>query len=247
MDESLLNQEFFQNLERINKQVLDIEKVFEHSGIKKILQRQKEPSQIYYELLTPVIEQQKRISELLSILPNVNSPMFQIMNDLKPLFDNLVEISKKIELESIDKDNISSNIDYNEIELITDKVNRGIALSKSDILSLIGILLSLYTLLLPDNSDHMKTHEMLNNLEKQVMEIDINQAIYYEVLQQVHVRTEPSSSKNSKKIDIVFPKEQVQFIQSKPYWIQVEYFDENRNETIIGWISKKYMRRVENR
>ena len=53
------------------------------------------------------------------------------------------------------------------------------------------------------------------------------------------------SDTKSEKIATVYPKQKLLVIEDKPYWLQVEYFDEKRNETIIGWISKKCTKRLD--
>ncbi|MGK0255908.1 MAG: methyltransferase-like protein, partial [Arcobacteraceae bacterium] len=88
-----------------------------------------------------------------------------------------------------------------------------------------------------------KTRQMIEQLEIKIS-TPKSQNIYYEVTKQVHVREYPSSSNKSGKLDILYPKHKLFIIQSKPYWIQVEYFNERLHETIIGWVSKRYTKKL---
>ncbi|MDZ7818594.1 MAG: SH3 domain-containing protein [Aliarcobacter sp.] len=81
----------------------------------------------------------------------------------------------------------------------------------------------------------------MNNLDNKISK-SLKQELHYEVTKQVNIR-ELADTK-SKKIAVVYPKQKLLVIENKPYWLQVEYFDEKRNETIIGWVSKKCTKRL---
>lgn len=209
-------------------------------------------------------------NEFLINLPKIDNSIFENMKTIQKLFNNsnfleLGNVYKQLkENLSIDKDfienlnnfskelypddNLDFDIKYKDIEEINTKIEQKEAFSKKDLLKLIRFLeilwlfYSIYSALNPDNLEHIKTQQIINSLDNKISK-SLKQELYYEITKQVNVR-ELADSK-SKKIAVTNPKQKLLIIQNKPYWLQVEYFDEIKNETIIGWVSKKYTKRLD--
>lgn len=156
----------------------------------------------------------------------------KIMEDYRKTFESL---AVEVELEKINK-KIENNIELEKSDLIT----------FDRIIAIIGLLFTFYTYYFPDNSEFIEMKQMIENLEKKVIESNHNTSIYYEVTKQVHVRKLSNNSKESKIIDIALPKQKVLIINNQPYWLQVEYFNATKQETVVGWISKRYAKKLSN-
>lgn len=203
----------------------------------------------------------KKETELTSLINAVNKTKITLNKDnsIKSMVQNLLEENQLLKIGDIQKQllenfskefQIKDNLDikYEDIEKINKKIEQKEAFSKKDLLKLIRFLeilwlfYSIYSALNPDNLEHIKTQQMINSLDNKISK-SLKQELYYEITKQVNVR-ELADSK-SKKIAVTNPKQKLLIIQNKPYWLQVEYFDEIKNETIIGWVSKKYTKRLE--
>jgi lipoate-protein ligase A len=203
----------------------------------------------------------KKESELTSLINAVNKTKITLNKDnsIKSMVQNLLEENQLLKIGDIQKQllenfskefQIKDNLDikYEDIEKINKKIEQKEAFSKKDLLKLIRFLeilwlfYSIYSALNPDNLEHIKTQQMINSLDNKISK-SLKQELYYEITKQVNVR-ELADSK-SKKIAVTNPKQKLLIIQNKPYWLQVEYFDEIKNETIIGWVSKKYTKRLD--
>ncbi|MFA6740203.1 MAG: SH3 domain-containing protein [Arcobacteraceae bacterium] len=203
----------------------------------------------------------KKETELTSLINAVNKTKITLNKDnsIKSMVQNLLEENQLLKIGDIQKQllenfskefQIKDNLDikYEDIEKINKKIEQKEAFSKKDLLKLIRFLeilwlfYSIYSALNPDNLEHIKTQQMINSLDNKISK-SLKQELYYEITKQVNVR-ELADSK-SKKIAVTNPKQKLLIIQNKPYWLQVEYFDEIKNETIIGWVSKKYTKRLD--
>lgn len=220
-----------------------------------------------------IFENMKTIQKLFN-----NSNLLELGNTYKQLrenlsinkdfIENLNNFSKELQVD----DNLDFDIKYEDIEEISKKIEQKKAFTKNDFatiiffMTLIGFIndvISLYSTLNPDNSEDVKTRQMMEIAKQQIIdkifqssietqqmikELDnkfsksLKQEIYYEVTKNTDVREQANTK--SKKIAVVYPKQKLLVIEDKPYWLQVEYFDEKRNETIIGWISKKCTKRL---
>jgi hypothetical protein len=187
---------------------------------------------------TKFAQQQKKLAENLS---------FTLSKIDTSFIDDLNKFSKELKTINFDKElfgleNIDSDIKYEDIETINNKIKNDLTLDKNDIslfVSIISFIFAVYVHYFPNNS--LQTME---DLDKKTLCVNTNQTVYYEVTKQVHVRE--NSTIESKKLDILFPKHKLLIIQNKPYWIQVEYFDKKKKETVIGWVSKRYTKRLNN-
>ena len=218
--------------------------------------------------LSQMLEQQEKLTSALAFsMPKIDNSLFDsiklVQSNLNAFNLNKIDISfientnkfikefKKINLnlQQFDLYNIDNNIEYYEINRISEKIEKGILLSKIDIskywkfIEVLFILYSIYLTINPDNSEHIKTQQMIVNLERNISTL-LKQDIYYEVTKQVHVRKYPNSIGKSKKLDIVFPKQKLLIVSKKSKWIEVEYFNEKNQETITGWVYKKYTKRL---
>jgi hypothetical protein len=197
-----------------------------------------------------------------SIFESINQNLFKERKFLnKDFIENLNNFSKELYLD----DKLDFDIKYEDIEKINKKIEQKKAFTKKDLstiiffMTLIGFIndvISLYSTLNPDNSGHIKTQQMIEKdsqpeikTQQMIKDLDtkfsksLNQEIYYEVTKNTDIREQPNTK--SKKIAVVYPKQKLLIIENKPYWLLVEYFDEKRNETIIGWVSKKYTKRLD--
>lgn len=194
-------------------------------------------------------------------LGNVYKQLKENLSIDKDFIENLNNFSKELQV----NDNLGFDIKYEDIEEINEKIEQKKAFTKKDLstiiffMALIGFIndvISLYSTLNPDNSEHIKTQQMIEKdsqseikTQQMIKDLDskssksLNQEIYYEVTKNTDVREQPNTK--SKKIALVYPKQKLLIIENKPYWLLVEYFDEKRNETIIGWISKKCTKRLD--
>ncbi len=194
-------------------------------------------------------------------LGNVYKQLKENLSIDKDFIENLNNFSKELQV----NDNLGFDIKYEDIEEINEKIEQKKAFKKKDLstiiffMALIGFIndvISLYSTLNPDNSEHIKTQQMIEKdsqseikTQQMIKDLDskssksLNQEIYYEVTKNTDVREQPNTK--SKKIALVYPKQKLLIIENKPYWLLVEYFDEKRNETIIGWISKKCTKRLD--
>jgi hypothetical protein len=202
-----------------------------------------------------------------SIFESINQNLFKERKFLnKDFIENLNNFSKELYLD----DKLDFDIKYEDIEKINKKIEQKKVFSEKEVkkfflfLERIFLLYSIYLIFNPDNSEHIKTRQMTDIGNQQIKdkisqseiknqqtikELDnkfsksLNQEIYYEVTKNTNIREQPNTK--SKKIAMVYPKQKLLVIENKPYWLLVEYFDEKRNETIIGWVSKKYTKRLD--
>lgn len=267
MYSSILSPLTLENIEKINLQLASLSKTIEDSGINKVIKRQQEMAedinkvlapmfkrhQQFSEILEPIIKRNQLLAEKYSKSINIDDSAFKSISTIQSLFSDIEKISKGLRsidfnTEEITLENIPKDIELDNIKIISAKVDKGIVLSKDDInsfITIVALLFTFYTHFFPDDFQHIKTQQHLEDLGKKVTKLTNNQTIYYEVTKQVHVREYPNSSNKSKKLDILYPKTKLLIIQSQPYWIQVEYFHEKKQETIIGWVSKRYTKRLE--
>ncbi|RLA83445.1 MAG: hypothetical protein DRG78_04395 [Epsilonproteobacteria bacterium] len=139
------------------------------------------------------------------------------------------------------------------IEKINNKIEKGKLLSKIDIQSYLILVMtiigfindcnSIYKEFYSDNSEHIKTQLMIQKLNTEISSLK-NIIIQYEVIKQVKVRDNSNSTKQSKVLDIVFPNQKLLLLNNKSKWIEVEYWNERKQETITGWVLKKYTKRL---
>ena len=214
----------------------------------EFLKKQQEIStMIINQLFNSMTKQENEISKIIQLqfqseLFKDNSSIFE--NLTQQLFKDINNFSKELYLD----DNLDLDIKYEDIEKINKKIEQKEAFTKKDLSKLIRFLeilwlfYSFYSELNPDNSEHIKTQQTIKELDNKVSKL-LNQEIYYEVTKQVNIR-ELANSK-SKKIVVANPKQKLLIIQNEPYWLQIEYFDEIKNETIIGWVSKKYTKKLD--
>ena len=189
-------------------------------------------------------------------IPKIDTYMFE---QLKVMNIDL----KSIEIEETYNIEISEQ-DIHDIEILSAKIDNKINLTYNELYKYLKFLYffmekfivfyTIYTIFYPNNQISIQLKEMEKAYKKQTEKIiknvkDIkieNDKEYYEVTKQVRVRTFPNCSKESKIIDIALKKQKLLIINKKPYWIQIEYFNEEKQETVIGWISKKYTKRLTN-
>jgi hypothetical protein len=197
-----------------------------------------------------------------SIFESINQNLFKERKFLnKDFIENLNNFSKELQVDN----KLDFNIKYEDIEEINKKIEQKKVFTKKDLstiiffMALIGFIndvISLYSTLNPDNSEHIKTQQMIEKdsqseikTQQMIKDLDskfsksLNQEIYYEVTKNTDVREQPNTK--SKKIAKVYSEQKLLVIENKPYWLLVEYFDEKRNETIIGWVSKKCTKRLD--
>lgn len=141
----------------------------------------------------------------------------------------------------------------NKKDTLTKKDLIKYAISVAAIYEFISAVISMFAFFFPDDSKMIEIQENLfnMNIENQKQFRDINniidqrqssfhQIIYYEVTKKVNIREYPSSENNSTILDTALPKQKLLLLDTTSYWIQIEYFNEKKNETIIGWVSKRY-------
>ena len=144
-------------------------------------------------------------------------------------------------------DKFTFDIKYEDIEEINKKIEQKKDFTKKDlitfdrIISIISLLFALYIYSFPDNSEYIKTQEMIKELDNKFSK-SLKQEQYYEVTKNAEVREQ--SNTKSKKIAEVYPNQKLLIIENKAYWLQVEYFDEKRKEIVIGWIAKKSTKKL---
>lgn len=161
----------------------------------------------------------------------------------KDFIEDLNNFSKKLKID----DKFTFDIKYEDIEEINKKIEQKKDFTKKDlitfdrIISIISLLFALYIYSFPDNSEYIKTQEMIKELDNKFSK-SLKQEQYYEVIKNAEVREQ--SNTKSKKIAEVYPNQKLLIIENKAYWLQVEYFDEKRKETVIGWIAKKSTKKL---
>lgn len=162
----------------------------------------------------------------------------------KNFIENLNNFSKELYIDN----KLDFNIKYEDIEEINKKIQNSIQLEKKDlvtfdkIISIISLLFAFYVYYFPDDSESIKIQQMIKSLDNKISK-SLKQEQYYEVTKNTNVREQ--SNTKSKKLTVAYPKQKLLIIENKPFWLQVEYFDEKRNETIIGWVSKKSTKRLD--
>jgi hypothetical protein len=210
----------------------------------------------------------KMIESMQSNLPKIDSSIFEELRNNQDLYNNYQGLNARElfeqSFESLNKfakemylnDDVDFSITYDDIEEINKKIEQKKPFSQKDLVTYIGIVIgfiisiigcindgiSLYLIFNPDNSEHIKTQQMIQKLDNKWSK-SLNQNTYYEITKQANVREFPDSK--SKKIAVANPKQKLLIIQNKPYWLQVEYFDTHKNETIIGWVSKRYTKKLD--
>lgn len=218
-----------------------------------------------------ILENMKTIQKLFNNsnfleLGNVYKQLKENLSIDKNFIENLNNFSKELQVNY----NLDFDIKYEDIEEINKKIEQKKAFTKKDLLKVIRFLeilllfYSIYSEVNPDNSEHIKTRQMMDIEKQQIIDKisqseiktqqmikelnnkvskSLNQEKYYEVIKNADVREQPN--RKSKKIAGVYSKQKLLVIENKLYWLQVEYFDEKRNETIIGWVSKKCTKRLD--
>jgi len=98
--------------------------------------------------------------------------------------------------------------------------------------------ISIYAFIFPDNIEMKKLQKEFN-----ILSSSIQNEISYEVVRTVNIRDYPNSSNKTKILDVVFPKQKLLLLDRKSKWIEVEYFSNKKQETITGWVYKKYTKK----
>jgi len=224
-------------------------------------------SMISSGLLESIIKQQKLYENIANKIPKFNqtiignihkihnsmisSGLLESIEDQPKLYENIVsnisKVSKEFNSLHIDSELVELNDIYiKDIEILNEKVEKGINLTKEDFFSLLSILsfiFALYGYVYPDNSEDIKTRNLIQSLDTKWTQINSKET-YYEVAKKVNIRKFSNSSKNSKILNVASIGQRLLVLQSKPYWVQVEYYDEIKKETTIGWVSKKYTKKL---
>ncbi len=188
-----------------------------------------------------LIEQHKTIAESFAInTPKIDTSIFEelILNNTKLSEQNIINI------ETI-SEKINNNIKLTEIELFTYMKVIYFLMEK------FIVIYTIYTIIFPDSKIElqlekisMNQQEIKKTIQKSNKYKNSTGEIYYEVVKQVKVRENSNSSKKSKILDIIFPKQKLLVIRKKSKWIEVEYFDEKQQQTVTGWVFKKYTKRI---
>ena len=174
-----------------------------------------------------MFEQQEKLASTLAFnMPKINSSILEnFYTDEKiAMFQDDIRILN-IKIES--KTHFTSNdwkIYFNIIK---------------EVFYMLVALLSIHTFFFPDNIEMRKLQNEFKILSKNIV-IDTN----YEVVRTVNIRDYPNSSKKTKILDVVYPKQKLLLLDRKSKWIEIEYFSEKKQETITGWIYKKYTKRI---
>ena len=90
-----------------------------------------------------------------------------------------------------------------------------------------------------------EANNRLEKIETSVSDDDIIEAdeIYYVVQKTVSVKNHPDYK--SLTIDYLSPNTKVHLLKSKHKWIYIEYIDYLEVIPRYGWVSKKYLKRLE--
>jgi len=100
-------------------------------------------------------------------------------------------------------------------------------------------LMSIYAFMFPNNIEIKKLQKEFN-----ILASSIQNETYYEVVRTVNIRDYPNSSKEIKILDVVFPKQKLLLLDRKSKWIEIEYFSNKKQETVTGWVYKKYTKKL---
>ncbi len=100
-------------------------------------------------------------------------------------------------------------------------------------------VLSLISFILEDGYTYAKNYLKNNFLnEKEVITAEDYKNYRIVITDILNVRKQPST--NSDIIGKLYYLNVIKIIDSKPYWLKVEYIDTENNVHLTGWISKKY-------
>jgi|GEM_PF-1006329 len=238
-----------QNIHKLNSQIGTMTNLFNNKGMNKFFEKQQgisklidfsshplaKKSEELHRIFEPIIKQNQFLAEQFDSLQKIDKSFVDNFNKLEK---NLKPI--EFDKEFFDLDNVDSIVIQKDIETINNKIINKKILTKEDISLIVAILSFMLTLamyLFPNNQQQT-IHQTINN------SITLpNKGVYYEVVKQVHVRKYPNSSATSEILDIVYPNQKLLIIEDKTDWIKVEYFNEKLQETIVGWVFKKYTKR----
>lgn len=166
-------------------------------------------------------------------------------NDLESIFS--FKLMKQLEDNTIPFDDVL-------LEIETSFKNKAKKVPEGSINfdGMVGILLSIIMFIYSTYSSIETEKKILNSINEfqtnvikylEALKPQNDEAIYYVIKRPVNLRVRPTTK--SEIIRVLFPNQKVELIKTKGRWIYVEYFDYLYGIPRMGWVYKKYTKRID--